>query len=61
MLGLGSKIKYHNIFDQIPLYGHCHDIVGMTIGTLATYNTIIVSNVACVPGSDNDITLLQCR
>lgn len=50
MLGLCSKIKYHNIFDQIPLYGHCHDIVGMTIVTLAMYNTIIVSNVACVPG-----------
>ena len=37
-LGLGdmSRIKYHNIFDQITLYRHCDNIVGM-IGAFIKY------------------------
>lgn len=34
IVGLGDmvKIKYHNIFNQIPCYWYCDNIVAMTIG-----------------------------
>ena len=31
-----DKIKY-DIFDQIPSYGYCDDIVGLTIGAFKKY------------------------
>ena len=38
-LGLGNmeKIKYHNIFDQIPRYRYRNDIVVLTIGAFTKY------------------------
>ena len=38
-LGLGDidKIKYRNIFDQIPQYWYCDNIVGMTNGAFTKY------------------------
>ena len=36
MVGLGDKIKYHNIFEPMPLFQYC-DNVGITIGTFTNY------------------------
>ena len=32
-----EKIKYPDIFDQIPRYRYCGDIVGLTIGAFTKY------------------------
>ena len=32
-----EKIKYHDIFDQIPRYRYYTDIVVLTIGAFTTY------------------------
>lgn len=34
MLGLGDKIRNHNILVQISYYQYCNNTVRMTIGTL---------------------------
>ena len=38
-VGLGDmeKIKYHNIFDQIPQYRYRNDSVVLTIGAFTKY------------------------
>ena len=40
MLGLLDN-KYHNIFDQMPQYTNCGNIVGITMGT---YQNRLVSS-----------------
>uniref|UniRef100_A0A8C9YEH0 ATPase Na+/K+ transporting subunit alpha 3a n=1 Tax=Sander lucioperca TaxID=283035 RepID=A0A8C9YEH0_SANLU len=42
-----EKIKYHNIFDQIPQYRYCGNILGLTIGL---YLGIVLSAVVIITG-----------
>lgn len=32
-----EKLKYHNIFDTIPWYQYCNEIVGLTVGAFTKY------------------------